>query len=187
MRTLAFVLAAIVSLAVMAAGCGHRQTPPADYIVGTDMPVNLYCAVHEHADGTGACLIYRGAQPTAAGFRALHDRLGVVSDIKLNLAIEGRDVLPDGVEEMAHPFLPAGPVDHDDIQAALDDLVSSRKPAYLHCTRGQDRTGLMIALYRVKVQHVLASSAWGEWLHYGRDPSLVMLSHAFERETGFSP
>ena len=151
------------------------------------MPENVYCAVSEHVDGTGACLIYRGAQPTAAGFATLKSQLGIKSDLKLNTAIEARDRLPSGVDEYANPMLPAGPVDHDDIQRALDDMVSAPKPLYVHCQRGQDRTGMMIAIYRVKVQHVLASSAWSEWLAFGRDPSLVMLSDAFERETGYRP
>lgn len=175
---------ALVVVALVA-GCGHRQTPPLGAIAGRDLPANLYCAVHEHADGTGACWIYRGAQPTAAGFRALRAQLGVRSDLKLNLAIEGRDEVPAGMERYEHPMLPAGPVDHDDVHGALDDMVRAPTPAYVHCTRGQDRTGMMIALYRVTVQHVAAASAWAEWMAFGRDPTLVMLSDAFERETGW--
>lgn len=166
---------------IVGIGCpAHLQTiMPGNLVVGG--LYRLYCVDHP------ACTIYRSEQPSAADFSALVAQLGLRSVVKLNSAIEGRDQVPGGVERFEHPILPAGPADHEDLAAALWDLEQAPKPALIHCTHGVDRTGLLVALYRVKVQHVLPSQAWAEWLAFGRDTSLWMLSETFERETGWHP
>lgn len=180
MKTTAFVIAIIVSSIVLGLGCGHVQTIISGNLPAADL-ARLYCVDHP------ACSIYRSEQPDAAAFSVLASAYRLKSDLKLNLAIEERDHLPDGVDEIHVPWLPAGPVNHDDVARALDALTSSAKPVLIHCSHGVDRTGLLVALYRVKVQHVLASSAWTEWRAFGHGDDLPMLDEAFFRETGWRP
>ena len=118
----------------------------------------------------------------------MRDQYGLKSVIKLNSALEARDEVPEGVERYEHPWLPAGPVDHDDLQSALDDLDDVPRPVLVHCEHGQDRTGLLIAVYRVR-RGSWAQAAWNEWLAYGHVDSLLFraLRDAFVRETGFDP
>lgn len=157
-------------LALLLAGCAHAP-------VGGAPPINLQC----FDTAPGGCAGWRSGQPTEAQIQAL----GVRSVLKLNKAIEGRDHLPAGVEPMQHPWLFVGPVDHEDVLAALYDLEHGPRPVLVHCTHGVDRTGLLIALYRVLVQHRPASAAWAEWRSFPRSKFDALLYDAFERETGF--
>lgn len=164
-------------------GCVHAPLAPSGALDAGGLP-RLYCVA---SNASGGCDIYRSAQPTAGQFSALVARYGLRSVVKLNSALEARDHLPGGVEPLEHPWLPAGPVDHEDAAAALYDLEHAPRPVLVHCEHGVDRTGLLVALWRVLHEHTLASSAWKEWRAFGRDMSLRWLSDAFERETGWRP
>lgn len=176
----AILFAASLVAAALAGGCATAVSMPDGMIRSAELPANLYCVDHP------ACTIYRSAQPTAAEFSALVARVGLRSDLKLNTAIEGRDRLPGGVSEYDHPWSPVGPVDHEDIAAALWDIEQAPKPLLIHCTHGIDRTGLLIAIWRVKAQHTLPSSAWAEWRAFPRESTDRLALYAdFERETGY--
>ncbi len=55
----------------------------------------------------------------------------------------------------------------------------SLQPVYIHCQFGKDRTGLLVALYRVWVEGVSRSAAYREWRAMGFNPLLVPLSSYF--------
>lgn len=175
---------ALAAIAFLGAACAHVPLAPAGMLVGDGMPARLYCVSH---DANGACVIYRSGQPSAAEFSALVARYGIRSVIKLNSALEGRDHLPGGVAPYEHPWLPVGPVDHEDVAAALYDLEHAPRPILIHCTHGVDRTGLLVALWRVLHEHATAAGAWAEWRAYGRDESLALFSDAFERDARWHP
>ena len=112
--------------------------------------------------------IYRGGQPSAVGWRYLHDVLGVTTVVKLNGSRESDGQGDDapaaslGMTVRRHPMSPfddgdplevfRGPT-APELAAALHDLTHAQGAVYLHCTHGRDRTGLMAALYRVFVDH----------------------------------
>lgn len=177
----------VLIILAFAVGCAHM--PPAPTLGGVTMPLNFECWLHEHDDGTGHCLWNRGGQATEAQLAAMN--AGAV--VKLNLAtMEGHDHLPPGVEIYDHPLSPVGPVGHDETVAILFDLqraTENLRPGtvgYLHCSHGVDRTGYIVAVYRVLVQHVLPSSAWAEWRRFPREVTDRLALYAdFERETGF--
>lgn len=194
MRTVAFVLAAIVSLAVMAAGC-HVQSAP-------NGQLDVAGAGRVYKWGPHS---YRGPQLTAAQFAALRafepDRDWC--DVKLNTAWPGdggHDILPPGMEILDHPWQPLGDpfhggVEHEDVVATLDDTdrcLAQGRAVYGHCKHGEDRTSLWVALWRVR-HGTLAFAAWGEMLAYGfhdgetNKPGLPLFVDTFKRETGFSP
>ncbi len=173
--------------------CAHM--PPPVTFNGVVMPVNFECFVHEHDDGTGRCLVMRGGQPTEEQLTAMD----AVVVIKLNipgLHFDGpHDILPPGVEEYQHLWSPVGPVDHDETLSALFDLQRAIEKVralghgvvYVHCTHGCDRTGYLVACYRVLVEHVRPEAAWFEWRRFPRESSdEFFLYRDFKRETGYT-
>jgi len=177
MKTFACILAA----ALFVLSCAHAPLMPTGMISGDSMPANLYCV-------DAKCTIYRSAQPNAVQFAAMVETLHLRSVIKLNLALEGRDVLPDSVEPYENPWAMLGPVTHEQVEEALIDLDHAERPVLIHCTHGEDRTGLFVALYRVKREHALPAAAWGEWRAYGKNVAWDKLfDEAFTRETGYRP
>lgn len=49
----------------------------------------------------------------------------------------------------------------------LDQIEAAPKPLLVHCQHGQDRTGLIIACYRVRVNKWPKATAMAEALQYG--------------------
>ena len=53
-----------------------------------------------------------------------------------------------------------------------------KQPVYVHCLHGQDRTGTMVAIYRLQDQGWRAEQAYQEMLNHGFRAGLVRLSDA---------
>lgn len=54
----------------------------------------------------------------------------------------------------------------------------SNLPVYVHCLHGRERTGFMLAAYRMKVQSWTVDEAYKEMLQQGFDPLRTVLSDA---------
>jgi len=95
--------------------------------------------------------LYRGAQPTAEGFRELR-KLGVKTVINLRSRHSDKDLLGDtglgyvAIETKAYDV-------GDEAVVKFLEVVSdkSRAPFFVHCEYGSDRTGTMCAIYRIVV------------------------------------
>lgn len=102
--------------------------------------------------------IYRGAQPTPGGFKSLA-KVGVRTVIDLRGAKEqGRDerkyVEAAGMHYVSIPL--AGLTAPTDQQIATAFAIlndPSAWPVFVHCKRGADRTGTVIACYRIAHDH----------------------------------
>lgn len=104
--------------------------------------------------------LYRGAQPDAAGLRSLRD-LGVATVINLRIerdAIrldEQRIVESLGMRYVALPiedgnfFTRSRIIPQDVIRKFFAVIDAAEGPVFVHCHRGADRTGALIALYRI--------------------------------------
>jgi tyrosine-protein phosphatase SIW14 len=95
--------------------------------------------------------LYRGAQPEAAGFDALA-RMGVQTVINLR-RLHDDDLRPGlPLRELRVPMRAEDP-ELADVKTFLRLATTpTNLPAFVHCRRGADRTGLMVASYRVVVQ-----------------------------------
>lgn len=110
--------------------------------------------------------LYRSAQPTAEGMRAA-ERLGIRTVVSLRsgqrdapLAL-GTDLLLRHVPMRAwDPHFPAA-------VAALSAIAISPGPVLVHCWHGADRTGMVVALYRMLEQGWTREAAIREMLEGG--------------------
>ena len=103
--------------------------------------------------------VYRGAQPTDEGFRSLA-KLGVATVIDLqpygdsrSLA-EEKAVKADGMQYInlgMHGMETPSDVTVAKVLAILESTQGG--PVFVHCHRGADRTGGIIAVYRIEHDH----------------------------------
>jgi tyrosine-protein phosphatase SIW14 len=99
--------------------------------------------------------VYRGGQPTSEGFKSLAD-LGIKTVIDLRLigehsqADEQKIVTGLGMRYVSIPMHGMEtPKDNQvaAVQALFNDTSSG--PVFVHCKRGADRTGAVVAVYRI--------------------------------------
>jgi len=124
--------------------------------------------------------LYRGGQPTAEGFKYLRDVLHVTLVIKLNTEAEGSDA-NSGIKTLALPMPPSTfwtlwgqPRPYDVFQAVIA-MGLTKDVIYVHCTHGQDRTGLVVGVFRLLHDHWSKDQAWEEMQAHGFHRSLLGL------------
>ncbi|HEV2426559.1 MAG TPA: sulfur transferase domain-containing protein [Terriglobia bacterium] len=102
--------------------------------------------------------VYRGGQPTLDGYKYLA-RIGVktVLDLRESNALsaaEQQAVTALGMKFVNVPMSGLTPPTRAQISQILSLLEgSSSGPVYVHCRRGADRTGAVIAAYRIDHDH----------------------------------
>lgn len=113
--------------------------------------------------------LFRGAQPSEKGFEALA-KMGV--DIVVDArgeraASEGKEVNRLGMKYVAIPWHCSFP--HDDVFARFLKLLRENpgKKVFVHCRLGDDRTGMMVAAYRMADEGWTADEAMLEMQHFG--------------------
>jgi tyrosine-protein phosphatase SIW14 len=101
--------------------------------------------------------LFRGAQPSPDGFTALRE-MGVKTIVNLRFAHSDRDeaaaagVPGDAFDFVEIPMLASRP-DLEETRAFLAVAADpAKRPLFLHCKHGADRTGAMAAAYRIVVQ-----------------------------------
>lgn len=117
-------------------------------------------------------MILRGGQPTAAGWQSL-SRMGVRTVIDL---CEGQSALKEraaveaaGMTYINIPMSGHGIAEPDaaKVAQALAVLNAATAPVFIHCHKGSDRTGTIIACYRIEHDHWAAAKAQKEADKYG--------------------
>jgi protein tyrosine phosphatase (PTP) superfamily phosphohydrolase (DUF442 family) len=111
--------------------------------------------------------VYRGAQPTDEGFRNLA-KLGIQTVIDLRelgerSTAEEKTVKAAGMQYVKIPMKGMEKPSDESIRKALDLLEDKTTgPVFVHCMRGADRTGDVIACYRVEQDHWKNTAALAE-------------------------
>lgn len=134
-----------------------------------------YSAEHITIEGVGNAgrvndHLYRGGQPSTEGLQALK-ALGVQTVVSFTLGSdddvavnkERDDVEALGMRFVHLPWSTTQIPPSEHIAAFLDLLRSSpNETVFVHCKAGVDRTGVMVASYRVAVDHWPADRAMAE-------------------------
>jgi protein tyrosine/serine phosphatase len=126
--------------------------------------------------------VYRGSQPLSVTQLAeLVNAYHFKTVLKLNGEV--REPLQAGVKLIVHPLY--GPVtpSAEEIETILEDIENAEKPLYIHCSHGEDRTGLIVALYRIRYGET-ADAAYRDMRLNGFHP-YKGLWRAWVRETGW--
>jgi len=122
---------------------GQAWTPP-------DTPaargIRNFHQVDEH--------VYRGAQPSSVGLQEL-GALGIKQVIDLRqpgpaTKFEEQQVEKLGIRYINVPFPELSAPSDDQIRTVLHFLRSTDVTTFVHCRRGKDRTGTVIACYRMQ-------------------------------------
>lgn len=112
-------------------------------------------------------LLYRGAQPTAEGMPALKE-LGVKTIVNLRAFHSDRDEIGELALSYEHiPMIAVFPNKDDMIRFLQIVTDETRTPVFVHCQHGADRTGVMIAIYRIVVQGWSKANAIDEMTNGG--------------------
>jgi protein tyrosine/serine phosphatase len=110
--------------------------------------------------------LYRGAQPDGAGMQALAE-LGVRNILNL------REFHDDEKEAAKSPLtlfrvpMNAGRIKDEEVVAALRIIRNAQGPIYVHCWHGSDRTGTVVAMYRMVFQGWSKAAAIDELVNGG--------------------
>lgn len=117
--------------------------------------------------------LYRGGKPSAEGFTALKS-MGVKTVVDLGYYFFEMDNLNDRQLRYEHiPFYTWTPTDSGVVRFLRIAASKDGGPVYVHCRKGADRTGFMVAIYRVVVsgwtrEQAIAEMTEGGW---GFDPN----------------
>ncbi|HET7765845.1 MAG TPA: dual specificity protein phosphatase family protein [Burkholderiales bacterium] len=150
----------------------------------TPLPRADACADPLSAQVVNSCVVgkdvlWRGAKPDVAAATELVNR-GVRTVVNLELAHDDRDAFRDARPSMSRPLeieyfrirdwepnvaLASGLLDRH-VAEFIAITRSQPKPIYVHCRSGQNRTGVMVAAYRVLEENQPIDSAVAEMAGY---------------------
>jgi tyrosine-protein phosphatase SIW14 len=140
--------------------------------------------------------LFRGGQPGHKGFEELA-RMGVdiVVDARGNRSkTEGKDVRHAGMRYVSIPW--HCPFPHDDVFVSFLKLLRENpgKKVFVHCRLGDDRTGMMVAAYRMANEGWTADEAMLEMQYFGFSsahhiicPRLASYEHDFPKRLRSDP
>ncbi|MFV0389035.1 MAG: fused DSP-PTPase phosphatase/NAD kinase-like protein [Pyrinomonadaceae bacterium] len=117
--------------------------------------------------------LYRGGQPTQKGIIELKEKYGIKTIISLRSNDENAQKEAKAVEANSMKFINVAlsnwfkpkKSEMDEIMTYVND--KENQPVFVHCKRGSDRTGTVIAVYRMQYQGWLPTRTLDEAKKYG--------------------
>jgi protein tyrosine/serine phosphatase len=181
-----YVIIFVVLIAVIAAlGIGCRLNITSPMVYHDDVP-NL----EQVSPG-----VWRSGEPRSdAGWSYLKS-IGVKKVIKLNYDSEGSDdgARRAGMEVVELNIPPLSDLastleipNSDTVQKAVE-IMEEGNGVLVHCTHGQDRTGLVVGVYRVMHDHKTKDEAWKEMVNHHFHQELIGLMRFWHRFDGSFP
>jgi protein tyrosine phosphatase (PTP) superfamily phosphohydrolase (DUF442 family) len=127
--------------------------------------------------------LYRGAQPTKKGFENLSKMgVGIVVDLRDGdeHGQEEKDVTALGMKFVAIPWRCSSPKDGYFAKFLTVLRDNPDKKVFVHCHVGVDRTGMMIASYRMAEQGWTAEEALREMKAFGFSPFHQLMCYGLD-------
>jgi tyrosine-protein phosphatase SIW14 len=155
----------------------QRATPPAVVAPADASPATPARFARRLPDARGVAYaaevapgLYRGGTPDQAGVDWL-DRLGVRTVINLRHyhgTTEGRRVRAAGMRYERIELESSDAPEPEQVARFLALVTDpTARPLYVHCLHGVDRTGVMMAVYRMEVDGWSSADAVAEMEHFG--------------------
>jgi protein tyrosine/serine phosphatase len=127
--------------------------------------------------------IWRGAQPENDLDYGLLKTTGIKTIIDLRddqFAQEKPEAAKRGMNDLSFPMDSVVYPDEPTVVNALNALADVRnQPAFIHCEFGKDRTGLIVALYRIHQLGWTANDAHNEMMSHDFSPLEIFLDQFF--------
>lgn len=115
--------------------------------------------------------LFRGPRPNEADYIELRMDYGIMSSLDLEGPwldrLEEDRCLELGILPMSVPMSSVIRPELQKVHMAISFIQAGRRPLYVHCHQGVDRTGIVIAAYRVWVQKWTMQQAWDEMMAMG--------------------
>lgn len=111
-------------------------------------------------------MLYRCGQPDDAGMRELAAH-GVRTIVNLRAWHSDRDEVAGSGLTLVEVPLGAGSLTYPELVTALRALLAAEKPVVVHCWQGADRTGAVVAAWRVAVHGWTPAAALDEMVGGG--------------------
>lgn len=110
--------------------------------------------------------LYRSAQPNPAGMKQL-EKLGIVNVLNLRQFHTDTKEAEGTRLHLHHVSMNAALIKDEDIVAALNIISAAKGPVLVHCWHGSDRTGAVVAMYRILFQGWSKADAIAEMVEGG--------------------
>jgi protein tyrosine/serine phosphatase len=178
---LAVVFAGALAVAFTFSSSSARQTPPPD-------PAERIALKGVSNAAKVNNMLYRGGQPSLDALPGLKKLgIGIIVDFRddaNSIEWEKRGVESEGMTFVSIPWSATKDPSREKVAAFFTALNGNPdKKIFVHCERGADRTGTMIALYRIAYDHWTPDQAVAEMnaFHYWNHifPNLARYVEAF--------
>ena len=131
--------------------------------------------------------LYRSAQPSNVGMKELEQK-GIKEVLNLRYFHNDKDEL-EGTTLIGHRIpMVAHNVTYPQLVKALKTIQQAKGPVLVHCLHGSDRTGVIVAAYRIAIQNwskeeAIKEMKQGNYGYHGRlFPNLVELLQGLDVE-----
>ena len=181
LKVIAFAVVSVLltSCVISAAKCRHPRDCNPTTISDGDI-----CDFHKLDND-----LYRGGRPTCSGLSKL-EALGIRTFIDLagsEAALHGcgDDARKAGLRFVSFHIsllqIVLTGVSDERLRSLFALMQKAPKPIFLSCSLGRDRTGLIVALYRMKRREISFNKAEQEAVYYGYRPRFIGLRKTLER------
>jgi protein tyrosine/serine phosphatase len=125
-------------------------------------------------------VLYRSEQPSKKGFKQI-ELIGVKTILNLRRLRNNTKKAKGFNFNLVHHPIKTKQLNESDILKALKVIQNSEKPVLVHCWHGSDRTGTIIAAYRMVIDNWSKEQAIKEFqkdnlgYHYNMYPQLLVL------------